>query len=226
MKRIFLYVLSYCFLLAACEKDDIKTYVGGDYIQFAESYVDSTTVSFAYYPGEKVLQVPVVMNMSSFASTLERDYKIVADSKLSTAKEGVHFDLPERTFFKKGTIADTAYITLYLTDDMQTNSYRLVLRVVENDNFKVGQAEKIVKIFWMHNQLSKPAWWDGVEKAYLGKYSRKKYELLIQEAKVSDLSSASDSEKRATALALYYYLQRNPTWDTENEMQMSVPVKI
>ena len=129
MKRIFLYVLSYCFLLAACEKDDIKTYVGGDYIQFAESYVDSTTVSFAYYPGEKVLQVPVVMNMSSFASTLERDYKIVADSKLSTAKEGVHFDLPERTFFKKGTIADTAYITLYLTDDMQTNSYRLVLRL-------------------------------------------------------------------------------------------------
>ena len=221
-----------CFFLSACEKDDIDTYHADNYIQFAKYLKDSSIVTFAYYPGKTDIEVPVIVEMSSFASVEdEKEYIILVDTALSTAVEGVHFDLPRKMFFNKNAIVDTMYVTFHLQNDMEQKAYRLVLRVAGNENFRVGQWERSINVFWIHNQLSRPAWWDSsVEKNYLGKYSVEKYQLLIREAEVSDFSSLSDSEKRAAALVLKYYLEREkhegrPVWDTANNEEMRVTIK-
>ena len=118
-----------CFFLYACEKDDMDTYHADNYIQFAKYLKDSSIVTFAYYPGKTDIEVPVIVEMSSFASVEdEKEYMIIVDTALSTAVEGVHFDLPRKMFFNKNAIVDTMYVTFHLQNDMEQKAYRLVLQ--------------------------------------------------------------------------------------------------
>lgn len=46
MKKIYSLLIATFFLLVACEKDEIRIWDSGNYVQFVEEYKDSLTYSF------------------------------------------------------------------------------------------------------------------------------------------------------------------------------------
>ena len=234
MKKIIISLLSITFLWClSCQEDTIDTYdpTGVNYVQFARAGQDSMTVSFALSPSSVLtLDSLVLVRMSSLPYSDGRSYKIVVDPEFTTAQEGVHFRLPATTSFKAGEVTDSLAITFLRHPDMKNNRFRLVLRIEKNEHFGVGQIDFLYKVIWVHDQLSQPAWWTtSIANSYLGAYSDKKFQFLIDVTEVSDLTDATPSVLRVTALQLKYYLEAaaaagNPVYDEANNEYMSVPV--
>jgi hypothetical protein len=204
-------------LLVACQEADIPLYSGGNNIQFVKNLTkDSTVIAFLLAPGKTAIDSPLIVKTTGVGYPREMPYKITIDHQLSSAIEGTHFSLPEKTAFKANAMRDTTLVTFYRTPDMKTNSFRLVLRVEENDSFRPGQVQYTYKVFVVHDKIAQPDWWDAnVSTSYLGAYSNKKYQTFIDVTGVADLSSSTPGETRAYALQLKYWLER---YKLENNM--------
>ncbi len=234
MNKQIILILSVCFVcLAACKEDTIDTYSGANYVQFSTSYADSLTIAFLLAPGKNSIDSSLVITMSGLANQTAMSYKIVVNTQLSTAIEGVHFALPSATAFKQGAYMDTIPVTFYRTDDMRTKEYRLVLQLVSNENFMVGQENYLYKIFRINDKITQPAWWTttgtlNVKDTYLGVYSDKKYEYFIAVTGVADLTNATASEMRMYALQFKYWLAAKKAADEtvleDNGNEMTVTV--
>jgi hypothetical protein len=171
----------------------------------------------------------LIVETAGLAYPVEKSYKISVDKQLSTAIEGQHYKLPEKTAFKAGQNRDTLTIKFYRTADMKNQSFRLVLRVEENENFKLGQIQYQYKVFLVHDKISQPAWWTAsVSTSFLGAYSNLKYQYFIDVTGIADLTGASTSELRIYALMLKYWLeqqkQNGHTVLEENGDEMVLPV--
>jgi hypothetical protein len=138
---------------------------------------------------------------------VETPYKISVDQQFTTAIEGTHFRLPERTTFKPNAMRDTLAIRFFRTPDLQTQTFRLVLRVESNEYFKIGQVQYAYKVFLVNDRIAQPDWWSSATN-YLGVYSDLKYQTLIDVTGIADMTGFSPSEIRAYALQLKYYLEQ------------------
>lgn len=215
MKRMIAALCCAGLLAAACAEDKINTYEGANYVQFSKPYADSTNIAFLYAPGQPTIDSLVTVEMSGLAYDAPRSYKLVVVEEMSTAREGVHFTLPENTSFAPGEYTATAAITFIRTEEMKTADLRLVLRLEANENFGLGQFDYQYKIFRINDKISRPAWWttaaeagaSSVETVFLGRYSDKKFEEFIKVTGKVDLSAADYAEKRTYALQFKYYLQ-------------------
>jgi hypothetical protein len=101
---------------------------------------------------------------------------------------------------------DTLPVTFYRTAEMKTRSFRLVLRVEENEAFKPGQLQYQYKVFIVHDKIARPDWWTAAE-PYLGPYSDLKYQKFIDVTGIADMTGATLSELRVRALQLKYWLE-------------------
>jgi hypothetical protein len=210
MKKIVLMLVSACLLwLTGCQEDKIDLYHGDHYIRIIKNLTsDSTTVAFLLAPGATELDSMLIVETAGLAYPIEKLYKISVDKQLTTAIEGKHFKLPEKTTFKAGQNRDTIPIKFCRTADMKDQSFRLVLRVEENENFKLGQIQYQYKVFLVHDKISQPAWWTtDVSYSYLGSYSDLKYQYFIDVTGIADLTDATYSELRVYALKLKYWLE-------------------
>jgi hypothetical protein len=195
--------------LTGCQKEEVPVYSGNNYIQFVKNLTtDSTTVAFLNAPGATQLDSMLIVKMTGSPYRQEKAYRISVDTRFTTAVEGTHFSLPERTVFKPGQMRDTLAITFYRTADMKTQTYRLVLRVEPNEIFQLGQLQYQYKVFLVHDNISRPTWWtDAVSTSYLGPYSDLKYQYFIDATGVADLTGATSSDLRINALKLKYWLE-------------------
>ncbi len=235
MEKLRYISFALCVLaLAACKREQIETYSAANYIQFVDATVDSTTVSFVFSPGSDEFQVPLAAIMSAAPSDRELEYEIGVVASGTTAVEGTHYTMPTRTAFEAGEVTNTSYITLRRTPEMQSKSFRLMVEVRRNDNFLVGDGDNIYKIFRVHDMLTRPDWWTegsgSITTAYFGKYSEKKYRLMISEVGLVDMTDADNNTKRFYALQFKYWLARekaagNTIWDDDNNEEMTVTVK-
>jgi hypothetical protein len=191
---------------------------------------DSTTIAFLLAPGKTEVDSLLIVNTTGLGYPTETAYKISIDRQFTTAVEGTHFKLPEKTTFKPGAMRDTLAIKFYRAADLKTRTVRLVLRVEENDAFQLGQAEYTYKVFLVNDLISRPAWWtEDVSSSYLGAYSDKKYQTFIDATGVADLTGASPSELRVRALQLKYWLdeyqrEHGQPFTEVNGDPMTVPV--
>jgi hypothetical protein len=229
-KYPFLALLS-TTILFSCGKSDLPVYNADNYIQFIGTPQDSVVVAFVFHPGASELKVPFGAIMSGRPYSTESAYKIGVDSRKTTAVEGVHYQMPDKTSFKPGEVDDTAYVTFFRTPEMETQAFTLVLKVEESESFLPGDATMQSKTFVVHDMLAQPDWWnDDIIKNYLGAFSVKKFRLMVEHTGVADLTDATVSEKRACAIQLKYYLQREKeagraVWDDELSQEMTVPVR-
>ncbi|MDR3245521.1 MAG: DUF4843 domain-containing protein [Prevotellaceae bacterium] len=231
MKKIILILAGVCLLwLQGCKEDEIDLYSGDHYIRFIKDLTtDSTTVAFLFAPGASELNAPLVVEAAGIAYPVEKEYKISIDRQFTTAVEGRHFRLPDNTTFKAGAMRDTLAIKFLRTEDMATQSFRLVLRVEANESFKLGQLEYQYMVFLVHDKISQPEWWTtAISTSYMGTYSDRKYQYFIEVTGIVDLTGATPSEIRAHALKFKYWLeeqrQKNNTILEENGNEMTVPV--
>jgi hypothetical protein len=218
--------------LSSCQEAEIPLYSGGNNIQFVKNLaVDSTTVAFLLAPGATELDSFLIVKTTGLGYPAETPYKISVDQQFTTAVEGTHFKLPTTTTFKAGAMRDTLPITFYRTAEMKTRSFRLVLRVEENEAFKPGQLQYQYKIFVVHDKIAQPDWWTtSVSTSYLGPYSDKKYQFFIDVTGIADMTGASISELRVRALQLKYWLEEYKAGNNgipmteDNGDEMTVPI--
>ncbi len=228
----YIIILGLLTILFSCEKSDIPTYSAQDYIKFTKNLDDSTNFTFLFHPGVQSYDLALPLEISGIPVVQDKAYKIVVDTKLSTAIEGTHFSLPAHMVFRTGNVIDTCFIKLYKTADMKSNTYRIVLRLEPTTDFGViGQIEYTVAIINVSDKVAKPDWWEGnVEWYYLGDYSDTKFQKFIEVTGISDLTDASDGLIRAYALQFTFWLQEetrnNRTVYDENGDPMETPFMI
>lgn len=227
--RTYFYLIGYIFLLTGCETSKFTTYKSGNYIQFTQFVEDSTFISFLFYPDADELDIPLSIEISGIALDQDQTFTLTVNEKRTTAIEGKHFILPEKTLIRAGHVIDTCWLKLKRTPDMQTEEFCLVLQIESNNAFELGQAEKTSAIIRINDKIAQPKWWnDDIYWYYLGDYSDKKYSLFIDLTGIADLSSISDGEKRSLCLKFKYWLesQKNAgnTIREEDNSEMTVPV--
>jgi hypothetical protein len=105
-------------------------------------------------------------------------------------------------------------VKLYRTADLKTDVVSLGVRIENSKDFFAGQVDFRESIWFINDSFAQPAWWttyatdryNSVEYIFLGEYSDKKYELLIQVTGVSDWTDLSDDERRMLALQFKRWL--------------------
>lgn len=229
MKNIIGVFLLLAFV--ACSKEGFKTYDGENFLSFAKNFdKDSTMVSFFFHPGETELIVPLKVDLSGLPLNEEKEYQVVIVPEETTAN-AANYKLEGPFKFRANRDADSLYVKVIKSDDLDTKKLNLVIEIQGNENFIPGISSHGKAKIVLTSIASKPDWWDSkIEKAYLGKYSDKKFQLFIQVTGITDLTGRTSSEITAWALALKYYLQKHidagnpPIYDEDNNEVMKVPV--
>ena len=204
---------------ASCSKEEVAVYdtEGSNFIEFVAPTEDTASFSFMFHPsvaagGAYDLAIPV--KILGQAKNYDREYKVIVVDSLTSAKEGTHFAMPEKVVVRAGNFVDTLIVKLFRTADLKTSVVSLGIRIENNSEFYAGQVAYRESIWFINDSFAKPAWWtdyatdryNSVEYIYLGTYSDKKYELLIQVTGVSDWTDLSNDERRILALQFKRYL--------------------
>lgn len=201
-------LLAAALIVSACAKENIPTYkeVSGErYIYFAKAEQDSSDVSFYSYPGQKVIEYPIVVKSTGY-STSEGTFSVNVLKEYTTAGDG-DYSLAEKFTFRPESQVDTFYVKLNYSSKLDNEKVRIVLELEETPDFKLGMTDSRVAIIWFHNNLVKPSWWSSsVSAYYLGPYSDAKYKLFLEVVKV-DLDGADNSLIRHYTLVFKKYLE-------------------
>ena len=229
MKNLLWIVLT--LFLSSCDERGFKTYDGENYLAFAKDFTkDSTIVSFFFHPGETELEVPLEITLAGVPLTEAKTFTLSV-VKDETDIDAENYLLKDNYTFRPGLVQDTIYIHVVNSAALKTKAFNLVLEIQENDDFIPGVSSFRKAKLVISDIAAKPDWWTStIEKSYLGKYSDKKYQLLIDVTKVSDFSTCTPSEFTAYALQLKYYLQKHidagnlPIYDEDNKENMKVTV--
>ncbi len=232
MKKINMILLVFCLSLLACQKEEIPTYddlTKDRYISTVKSYRDSSDFSFIPYPGMTEYLFPIVVR-STGAGLKDEYFRFEVDTARTTATVSM-YEIPNQSVMRAGQECDTCWIKLKYAPSMDTIKVRLVVKLVETEDFKLGQASYREHTLWIHNFIKKPAWWDSsVTGNYFGNYSDAKYQAMLDffgkdlfEGPPADLSLA-----RQYALEFKAHLKQrkadgNPLLEA-NGSEMEVPI--
>lgn len=224
---LFLTVILGCI---SCQKEDVPVYNAGRYVQFVTDYTDSMNYSFFFFPGQKMLKVPLPVKLVGHPLKQATMLSLQAVTRLTTADAG-QYDLPSPCEFQANHSGDTLYLTL--KDVNLTRPVRLVVDIVDGDFLLAGQSAFTRKIVWFSAEVSRPLWWTAgseVEEIFLGPYTEKKFRKFMEVTGVGDLTGLSYDQKRTLALEFKRELLRlreagTPYPDEDgSDMSKSVPV--
>ncbi|HHU25501.1 MAG TPA: DUF4843 domain-containing protein [Bacteroidales bacterium] len=208
IKRILpFFVLFLLVAIFGCKEQPIPTYedlTSDRYIYFGRSEKDSIEVSFLFYPGQKVIDLPLPVNATGVGYVDEK-FKLFVVEDLTTAPKTT-YEVQDTYTMRKGTRRDTCYVKLKYDKLLDTKKVRLVVQIRDAEDFLAGRTDYRTIIIWFHNILSKPPWWtSSVTSYYLGAYSDKKYTLFLEVVGV-DLTGADDNLLRHYSLLFKKYL--------------------
>lgn len=199
------------FVLNACNKHDIETYdVDSRFLYIPnEEGIDTLFVSFAHHLGTDEYAVPFEVWMIGERCDRDLIYKVGVVDSLTTALPE-DYALPERMFMPAGQLIDTLWVTLKKSEKLKTQTLKLMLKIEDNENFKVGYANALTAKITYNDQMSKPLWWDDdMTNNFLGTYSDKKYTEFFKCTGVSDLTEMPAWEKRKLVLEFREYIEKN-----------------
>lgn len=219
MNKLYLLFLLVVLTTYGCSQQDIPTYddlTSDRYVYFNRAESDSTETSFFFFPGQDEIRYPIAVRCTG-AGLKDETFKLAVVEKYTTAPPDT-YEIPLDPVMRAGRGIDTCWMTFKKTDLLNTTKVRLVVQLEESDDFLVGRTEYRVAIFWFHNIIAKPAWWDSnFATRYMGNYSDKKYQLFLDVVNV-DLTGANDSAKRHYSLIFKKYLKdRKEAGDTVYE---------
>ncbi|SDK25651.1 protein of unknown function [Pedobacter sp. ok626] len=227
MKRITVHISVLLLLITmfSCKKQELKTYEGLPSVYFNETnrrlkfqgevLTDSSVLSFSLAKVKDSV-VTVITTTVSTPSSQDRTYELVIDPA-STAIAGTHYDVLPKVFtIKKNTVTDTVRIKFFRTTDLQTKGVTLFFDLKPNENFSTPMIDKTINAttkqkisyikyrYFINDIIKRPGrWLDG----YLGKFSRKKLELMTTVLNV-DPAYLDTSVQIGETLGYGLYMQR------------------
>lgn len=205
-KYSFIYIVIALICFSSCKKEQIPVYSSPDFIQFASDVTDTVTVSFFFHPNADQVEVALPMQLIGFMPAKDIKYNIEVDSKATTALPS-YYQLPSGFVYGEGKVSDTARIIIKKDPAMATQSFLLVLNIVESGDVFPGQLTKITRVISMNDMVSQPSWWDALMvRSYLGVYTELKYRKFMEVTGIGNLSLYDMSQQRVYMLQFKYYL--------------------
>lgn len=139
MKKL-LYLVIGLFAFVACQENERQIYdtINRIYFNRTGTAADSVTVSLFAKPNSYIHKVAV--KLVGQLPTEAKSYRVEVDTKLTTAKEGVHYKALESIYtFPAGKNLDSVQIVLYNTDtEMANKHFILALRLVPTEDIELA----------------------------------------------------------------------------------------
>jgi len=165
MKKNIILILAATAALAGCQVDDIKTYddlTSSRYIYFdlprsATGVIDSMEVSFMSYKGAREAVIALPLKSSGYSEN-DAEYVLEPVAELTTAA-AANYEIKPAYTFRGGHVADTAYVTLKYTPNLDETPVILAVGLAEHAPFALGPTESRIMKIKFHNQFVVPQWW-------------------------------------------------------------------
>lgn len=190
-KKYILYWGSLLLLFhLACEKRSLIQY-DSDAVVYLTHKDSKDTILYSFSKDtlqKDTIKIPVY-RMGKIADK-NAPYKISIDKDGTTGVEGVDFVMPEESLlsFKPGNATDTIRILIKRTAALKENNFKVKLRLLENESFKVELLPETlasgktltsgVTGILVDDILIEPAFWKN-QVPNLGVFSRKKVDMLV-----------------------------------------------
>lgn len=195
-------------MIVSCKKG-LETYDGQPNIYFAnatevinkKAIADTSTISFAFARETvKDSVLKLVVKATGPTASADRIYNLIIDPS-STAVSSKHYEILNQKFvIPANKVQDTIRIRFKRIPEMQTADFKLVLNLVENDQFKTlmqstvlnsntGKKLSFIKqTVWVNDILKQPKLWLDY---YFGTFSRKKIFLMadVMSFNIADLDT-------------------------------------
>lgn len=206
MKKQIYYLIG-TLLLTACSKDKIDTFDSTqEYLHFQNSYMDSLSYSFFYYPDSTSLIIPLEVRLIGNKTDFDREFSLDIFQEESTVSPE-HYDFPGTFIFHANHVLDTIYIQINNRADLKDKEVKLSIQIKPSANFLPGQREYTYNIIRFSDIITQPSWWnEKITDNYLGKYSEKKFREFIKVTGTGDLTDLQPDEIWYLARTFKYYL--------------------
>ena len=228
MKKLYSLILVLIVGLYSCKTDEIDTDSDGNYLQFTIAEVDTVEISFLMMGGPASYDYPLVVRHIGMPSATEtKAFTIKVVDSLTNIKTGM-YELPNFSF-QPWSKLDTFYVNLTNYAELETEYAYLCLELQSNDYFTAGDRDYRRIFLKVHNNVSKPSWWDtNTQKYFLGTYSDARYRALIRALKdrlgEADFSNTSLANKRTWALECKAWLKDHPEVTDADGSTIVLPV--
>lgn len=171
---------------------------------------------------EKIISVPVEFRGYNLTETLH--FAVNVDKEKTTLPEDCFILETEQAFQPDGDFVDTMRVKLQRKAILKERSKILRLQLVPSSDFQVYMADSLFVEITVSDIFLQPEWWtDDIAKAYLGDYSKEKYDEFVKETGIRDFGTLDPSEKRFYAIMFKRALEKTPRFETDGRV-MSVTI--
>ena len=209
MKRYIL-IIALAVSAFACKKQEIPTFGEERFIHFASDTTKKMILSFAVMPGvtEYDLGVPLTMIGQLQSEALNYEVSVVTSGPNKTTLSDQSYDLPANPTFKAGQYADTLWVKLYRTAELEGHEFKLTLQLASNANYTANYRLHSYKEIFVSDKLVRPEWWTtAFANTYLGPYSDNKYLAFIEATGENDLTGLSPLDLGSYVRMFVYWLR-------------------
>lgn len=230
MRIIFLLILLGVLAFCGCQEEKPEMFTHERFIKFmfgSESGKDYYKIecNFAYESDttmEKIISVPVEFRGYNLTKTLY--FAVNVDKEKTTLPEDCFILETEQPFQQDGDFVDTMHVKLQRKAILKEESKILRLKLVSNSDFQVYMTDSLFVEITVLDIFSKPEWWtDDIAKAYLGDYSKEKYDEFVKETGIRDFGVLDPSEKRYYAIMFKRALKKALRYELDGSL-MSVTI--
>ncbi len=184
-RAIFAMLVSLWIFVSGCEKETLTQFESKPAVNFDLRTVTSggtgtysTDYSFLINPDEEYVQ-EIAVSIMGVAADRERHFNVeVVDDEVTTATPGQYEILG-------GTVAAGAYkgtlaVKLKKTPDLQENTVYLKVRIVDSEDFKVGNKESVQYVLSWTNRATPPPINVYVRTFFIANWSTQAYRIFTQ----------------------------------------------
>ncbi len=251
-KYILLFVLI-SGVIASCKKDQYMVYEDVARLQFGQEprllyrpeydFNDTLKMLSFYFSNSSVTEDTVFFDLYAIGGTRNTDRsftlsqeQIPNEVNAEPGKHYVAFNDPraQKNFvIKAGTVHTSVPIILLRDASLKTTTPKLKFVVTADDNFQLGERNKVWRRIEFTDRLSQPSAWDAsMTQYYIGKYSVAKHQFMIQTtgdrwdqefiASIKSDLSLVNYYKAILRTALIDYNKANPTKPLTDEFGEAV----
>ncbi len=230
MRIIFLLVLLGYGALCGCQEEKPEMFTSERFIKFLfggvpnENYykIEYNFANESDNTTDKIISVPVEFRGYNLTETLH--FAVVVDKETTTLPEDCFVLESEQPFQASDDFVDTMRVKLLRKAILKEGNKILRLQLVPNSDFQVYMVDSLFVEITVVDIFSKPVWWnEGIEKSYLGTYSKTKYDEFVKETGIRDFGVLDPSEKRYYAIMFKRALEKIPRLDEDGRV-MSVTI--
>ncbi len=202
-------------MLVSCDKKNIETWEGGNFVYFTEeellygnesTVADSIDVSFFFYLDD-VIDFPLEVALTGELLSEDTPFKVVVNKEKSNLPENL-YEIPDHFIFNKDQLKDTIYVTLKKDPILKEKKYDLQLEIVKYGNISSHKGKNATRLLKVSDIAVRPTWWveNPIEWYYLGTYSAKKYKLFKEITKAESLDLNDLGKARLLCLEFQQWL--------------------